>query len=105
MPSPDPQGNPAIRGARFRHRGCSFHNFSTEDGVTILKEKRPQEEPQVSKNRGLPRFFSAVTGPGSEPPRSDGTRTAKERDRKQEDRADETENSMNGDSQKANRQG
>ncbi len=66
--------------------------------VSILKEKKPQQEPQVCKNRGLPRFYSAVTGSRNQPPRSDGTRTTKEPDREQKDGADETENSVNGDS-------
>ncbi len=71
----------------------------------ILKEKEPKVEPQVGKNRGLAALYSAVTRPRSEPRRSDGPRPAKKADREHDDGADETENSVDGDTHKAERQG
>ncbi len=71
----------------------------------ILKEKEPREEPQVGKNRGLAVLYSAVSRARSEPRRSDGPRTAKKADRQHDDGADETENSVDGDTHKAERQG
>lgn len=70
----------------------------------MVKEKEPQEESQVSKNRGLAPLYSVVSRPRSEPRRSDGPWTPKEAYGEHEDGADETENSVDGDSHKAERQ-
>ena len=44
------------------HEGTAVSTtFSTEDRVSELREKRPPEEPQVRKNTGFPRFYSAVS--------------------------------------------
>lgn len=78
--------------------------FSTEAGISSLKEEDLQGWPQVSKNRGFTRLYSAVSRSKSKPRRSDRPRTAQEPDWKHEDGTEKTENSMNGDSHKAERQ-
>ena len=58
----------------------------------------------MRKNRGFPRFYSTVTTSKIKSNHSDGPRAAKEPDGEHKDRADESENAVDGDSHKAERQ-
>ena len=78
--------------------------FSTEDWVSDREGNTPPEEPQVRKNRGFPRFYSTDTTSKIKSNHSDGPRAAKKPDREHKDRADESENTVDGDSHKAERQ-
>ena len=88
----------------LRERATVSTTFSTEDSVSDLKRNMLPEEPQVRKNRGFPRFYSTVTASKIKSNHSDGPRAAKEPDREHKDRADESENAVDGDSHKAERQ-
>src|SRR6266446_2067997 len=88
----------------LRERGAVSTTFSTEDSVSDLKQNMLPEEPQVRKNRGFPRFYSTVTTSKIKSNHSNGPRAAKEPDREHKDRADESENTVDGDSHKAERQ-
>ena len=78
--------------------------FSTEGRVYARRGNALPEEPQVRKNRGFPRFYFTVTTSRTTSHRSDGPRAAKEPDREHKDRADESENAVDGDSHQAERQ-
>src|SRR3984893_7191875 len=88
----------------LREQATVSTTFSTEDRVSDLKRNMLPEEPQVRKNRGFPRFYSTVTASKIKSNHSDGPRAAKEPDREHKDRADESENAVDGDSHKAERQ-
>ena len=90
--------------ADLREPAAVSTTFSTEGRVSDLRGNELPEEPQLRKNRGFPRFYSAVTTSKPNSPRSDGPRAAKEADREHKDRADESENTVDGDSHKAERQ-
>jgi len=90
--------------AALEDRAAVSTMFSTEDRVSESKKKRAPGEPQVPKNRGFLRFYSAVSTSKSESLGSDSSRAAKEPDREHEDGAKETENAADGDSHKAERQ-
>ena len=102
-------GNPLhparlVGGVARRERSTLSTTFSTEDRVSDREGNAPPEEPQVRKNRGFPRFYSTVTASKIKSNHSDGPRAAKEPDREHKDRADESENAVDGDSHKAERQ-
>src|ERR1700694_4397665 len=90
--------------ANLRERAAVSTTFSTEDRVSDREGNAPPEEPQVRKNRGFPRFYSTVTTSKIKSNHSDGPRAAKEPDGEHKDRADESENAVDGDSHKAERQ-
>ncbi len=78
--------------------------FSTEDRATEVKKRGPPNAPQVRKNRGFPRFYFAVSTSKSASLGSDSSWTSKEPDGEHEDGAEETQNTVDGDSHKAERQ-
>ena len=91
-------------GAELQERAAVSTTFSTEGRVYARRGNALPEEPQVRKNRGFPRFYFTVTTSRTTSHRSDGPRAAKEPDREHKDRADESENAVDGDSHQAERQ-
>ncbi len=77
--------------------------FSTEDGASGMARMGPLRRPQVSRNTGFPRFYSRVSTLKTGSRRSDNSRAAKEPDRQHEERADETQDAVNGDPHNAER--